>query len=56
MDEQTGAAWFLRYNDGDNWSASNLGSFIARRVPLTEERSQLLADLRAEYPQGDDQT
>ncbi|MET8816135.1 hypothetical protein ABZW47_29560 [Streptomyces sp. NPDC004549] len=57
VDEQTGAAWFLRYNgaDGDNWSASNLGSFIARRVPLTEERSQLLADLRAEYPQGDDQ-
>lgn len=51
VDEQAGVAWFLRYNghDGDNWSLNNHGSFIARRVPLTEERAQLMADLRAEY-------
>ena len=45
VDEQTGAAWFLRYNgaDGDDWSLSNHGSFIARRMPLTQERAQLVA-------------
>ncbi|MGX5183425.1 hypothetical protein ACWKT5_11545 [Streptomyces avermitilis] len=55
VDEQAQAAWFLRYNgaDGDDWSLSNHGSFIARRMPLTEERAQLVADLRAEYAQGD---
>lgn len=55
VDEQAQVAWFLRYNgaDGDNWSASNHGSFIARKVPLTEERAQLVADLRAEYPPSD---
>ncbi|MFD3959564.1 hypothetical protein ACFWRG_32415 [Micromonospora tulbaghiae] len=52
VDEESGSAWFLRYNgaDGDTWSANNLGSFIARRMPLTEQRAQLIADLRAEYP------
>lgn len=35
--------------DGDTWSASNVGSFIGRRMPLTEQRAQLIADLRAEY-------
>ncbi|MFC7983648.1 hypothetical protein [Streptomyces sp. NPDC057336] len=51
VDEEAGDAWFLRYNgaDGDNWSASNFGSFIARRMPLTEQRAQLIADLRTEY-------
>ncbi|MFD7553589.1 hypothetical protein ACFV9E_03495 [Streptomyces sp. NPDC059835] len=52
VDEDAGIAWFLRYNghDGDMWAASNHGSFIARKVPLTPERAQLLTDLRREYP------
>ncbi|MDR3082682.1 MAG: hypothetical protein LBV60_17440, partial [Streptomyces sp.] len=52
VDEESGIAWFLRYNgaEGDTWSANNCGSFIARRMPLTEQRAQLIADLRAEYP------
>ncbi|MGW2425194.1 hypothetical protein ACWC0C_39145 [Streptomyces sp. NPDC001709] len=51
VDEIAGTAWFLRYNgaDGDNWSANNIAGFIARRMPLTPERAQLIADLRAEY-------
>ncbi|MFI1189393.1 hypothetical protein [Streptomyces californicus] len=55
VDEQARVAWYLRYNghDGDDWSLSNHGSFIARRVPLTEERARLVADLRAEYTPGD---
>lgn len=53
VDGDAQIAWFLRHNgaDGDNWSANNFGSFIARRLPLTEERAQLVADLRAEYSQ-----
>ncbi|MFE1476492.1 hypothetical protein ACFW6N_21900 [Streptomyces cyaneofuscatus] len=55
VNEQAGVAWYLRYNghDGDDWSLSNHGSFIARRVPLTEERARLVADLRAEYAPGE---
>lgn len=55
VDEQDRVAWFLRYNgaDGDNWSANNIGSFIARRMPLTEERAQLVVDLRTEYAPDD---
>ncbi|MEW2493898.1 hypothetical protein AB0942_10160 [Streptomyces nodosus] len=51
VDEIAGTAWFLRHNgaDGDNWSANNNAGFIARRMPLTPERAQLIADLRAEY-------
>lgn len=41
----------LAYNgaDGDTWDASNWGSWIALWHPLTPERAQLLADLRARY-------
>lgn len=55
VDEQARTAWFLRYNgaDGDDWSRNNHGSFIARRMPLTEERAQLVSDLRAEYALGE---
>ncbi|WP_331732346.1 hypothetical protein OG613_47840 (plasmid) [Streptomyces sp. NBC_00015] len=55
VDEQARIAWFLRYNgaDGDDWSLSNYGPFIARRLPLTEERAHLVADFRAEYASGD---
>lgn len=55
VDEVTGIAWFLRYNgaDGDTWSANNFGRFIAWRMPLTDQRAHLIADLRAEYPPSD---
>jgi len=33
--------------DGDNWSASNYGSAIARLLPLTTERAALLLAMRA---------
>ncbi|MFE0852261.1 hypothetical protein [Streptomyces mutabilis] len=48
VDERARLAWLLRYNgaDGNDWSRNNHGSFIAHRVPLTEERAQLVADLR----------
>lgn len=51
VDEPAGVVWFLEYNgaDGDDWSRNNVPSFVAWRFPLTEERRQLIADLRAEY-------
>ncbi|MCU4750232.1 hypothetical protein [Streptomyces sp. G-5] len=51
VDEGAGVVWVLRYNgrDGDTWAWSNHGPYIARRLPLTGERSQLIARLRAEY-------
>ncbi|MFK0047955.1 hypothetical protein ACIQU4_28480 [Streptomyces sp. NPDC090741] len=54
VDEDAGIAWFLRYNghDGDTWAANNHGRFIARKMPLTPDRLQLLADLRREYSSG----
>jgi hypothetical protein len=50
-DEGAGALWLLIYNgaDGDNWSYSNYGAYIARRIPLTPELAALAADLRAEF-------
>lgn len=50
-DPDQGTVWHLTYNgaDGDNWSASNHGPYIARRLPRTPERAQLVADLIAEY-------
>lgn len=51
VDEPGGWLWALTYNgaDGDNWSYSNYGTCIARRMPLTAERAALVADLRAEF-------
>ncbi|MEW2498502.1 hypothetical protein AB0942_33970 [Streptomyces nodosus] len=51
VDEARGVAYWLIYNgrDGDDWSASNAGSYIAVRYPLTPERAELVTDLRAEY-------
>ncbi|HEY2763432.1 MAG TPA: hypothetical protein VGJ13_05380 [Pseudonocardiaceae bacterium] len=40
--------WVLRYNgaDGDNWAYNNYGGYIATRVPLTPQRSELFAEAR----------
>ena len=50
-DRENGALWVLTYNgtDGDNWSRSNCGPYIARRVPLTPETDALIAELAAEF-------
>lgn len=51
VDADAGQIWTLVYNgaDGDDWSRSNHGTEIALRHPLTPERAQLVAELRAEY-------
>lgn len=49
VDEEAGVVWTVVHNraDGDDWSLSNWGGSIAYRHPLTEERRQLIEDLRA---------
>jgi hypothetical protein len=51
VDEPGGCLWTVVYHgaDGDDWSANNLAGHIATRVPLTDERRRLVADLRAMY-------
>lgn len=51
INEARDEAWLLIYNgaDGDNWEASNAGSYIAVRYPLTDERAALVTELRAEF-------
>jgi hypothetical protein len=43
--------WTLVHNgdDGDDWSANNVGRYIGWRHPLTDARRQLIDELRAEY-------
>ena len=50
-DEPGGLLWVLTYNgaDGDDWSRSNYGTYIARRMPFTPERRELFASLAAEF-------
>jgi hypothetical protein len=50
-DAAGGWLWVLTYNgaDGDNWSLSNSGSYVARRLPLTPERRALFGALAAEF-------
>lgn len=51
LDEPGGWLWTVVHNgmDGDTWDANNLPGHIAARHPLTSERRQLVADLRAEF-------
>jgi hypothetical protein len=51
LDEPAGWLWALTWNgaDGDDWSLSNSGPYIARRLPLTPERRGLFAALAAEF-------
>lgn len=51
LDEAAGVLWVLTFNGagGDDWSLSNHGSSIARRLPLTPERAALFASLAAEF-------
>jgi hypothetical protein len=50
-DADGGWLWVLTHNgaDGDDWSRSNSGSYIARRLPLTLERQALFDELAAEF-------
>jgi hypothetical protein len=50
-DADGGWLWELTWNgaDGDDWSLSNAGPYIARRVPLTPERRALFTNLGAEF-------
>ncbi|MFF2088502.1 hypothetical protein ACFVVM_32365 [Nocardia sp. NPDC058176] len=43
--------WLQEYNgrDGDDWSVNNVPAWRVWRMPLTEERAALVADLRTEY-------
>ncbi|GAA0719550.1 hypothetical protein Drose_05860 [Dactylosporangium roseum] len=47
VDRPGGWVWVLQYNgaDGDDWSVSNYTTYIARRVPLTGDRAQLVDEL-----------
>jgi hypothetical protein len=51
VDRPGGWVWMLRHNgaDGDNWSANNCGTFVARRMPFTEQRAELVDALAAEF-------
>ncbi len=51
VDRAGGAVWVLRYNgaDGDDWSANNCGAYVARRVPLTQQRAELVDQLASEF-------
>jgi hypothetical protein len=50
-DIDSGWLWVLTWNgaDGDDWSHSNSGPYIARRLPLTPERRELFDALTAEF-------
>lgn len=51
LDEAGGWLWTVVHNgmDGDDWAANNIPGHIAHRHPLTDQRRQLVADLRAMY-------
>lgn len=51
VDVPSGVVWTVTHNgaDGDDWSVNNVSGHVALRHPLTEERRQLIADLRGEY-------
>ncbi|MEV4868496.1 hypothetical protein [Streptomyces syringium] len=53
VDEQARIAWFLRYNGAWRRLVAEQLRLVPRRVPLTEERAQLVAELRAEYASDD---
>ncbi|MFC7331374.1 hypothetical protein [Marinactinospora rubrisoli] len=48
VDEANALVWTVVHNsaDGDDWALSNWGGYIATAHPLTEQRRQLLDDLR----------
>lgn len=51
VDRDTQTIWVLVYNgdDGDTWSRSNCGPYIARRLPATADRLALVDELAAEF-------
>jgi hypothetical protein len=50
-DEAGGWLWALTWNgaDGDDWSLSNCGAYIGRRLPFTPERRVLFGDLAGAF-------
>ena len=51
LDEPNNCCWTTTENGlgGDDWSRSNAGDEIALRWPLTQQRRDLIADLRAKF-------
>jgi hypothetical protein len=58
VDERGGWLWTVAHNgmDGDDFSVNNLPGHIVLRHPLTDERRQLVADLRATFASTEEWT
>ncbi|MFY7068960.1 hypothetical protein ACOQFV_24145 [Nocardiopsis changdeensis] len=56
IDRRSGVLWTLAYNggDGDDWTQSTWGSWIAIGHPLTPDRERLVQDLTDLYADDDD--